>query len=609
MKIRQVKIQNFRHIDELTLSVDDMVALIGPNNIGKSSILRAIQAFCEPINNIPDADYNEANGYPNIEITITFSDLSEDTKSQYRTRLLDEEKLIIKKKWIKGKAKPEFFSKELCIKDPLLSDIGGNWKELKSDTTWIGLADENEVEFKKKDDVIEFITSYVNNHRDLYKWEEDWIPNPSGLQEILIHHMPEIIFIQGVVDVPEQLTTKQGTIFTKILGLIIEDALETNQNAQEIFIKLNKLISGFSQNPTEGVERINNIIQLENEMAKNMPAGMEAKFIIDAKEIPLSKIIQQVAEIKVDDGTQTPLENKGHGMQRAAIFSLLRTFSALSRNKASNSQEENGSGINHRRPYLFLVEEPELYLHPQAQRQMASSFEDLISEGNQVIFSTHSPSLIDLSQEKRICILYKNKDSKIFKKQLEEELFEEDERNRFKLLEYMNPHRSELFFAKRVVFVEGESDRIVLEMLGDYLNIRKSEISIIETESKDNIPFYIHLAEAFELDYIVIHDEDAREDDISNPPEKEEDECENCFLRKKDKFRSLKDHPKKNNRIKEIIRNGKLLTFYPTLNEEFVIPKGKSKGVSAQQWCEEVRNGEKELPLKLEKIIEEVYLF
>ena len=117
------------------------------------------------------------------------------------------------------------------------------------------------------------------------------------------------------------------------------------------------------------------------------------------------------------------------------------------------------------------------------------------------------------------------------------------------------------------------------------------------------------MAEAFELDYIVIHDEDAREDDISNPPEKEDDECENCFLRKRDKFRSLKDHPRKNNRIKEIIRNGKLLTFYPTLNEEFVIPKGKSKGVSAQQWCEEVRNGEKELPHKLKKIIEEVYLF
>lgn len=212
---------------------------------------------------------------------------------------------------------------------------------------------------------------------------------------------------------------------------------------------------------------------------------------------------------------------------------------------------------------------------------MASSFEDLVADGNQVIFSTHSPSLIDLSQAERVCVLFKNNENKVAIRQPRIMLFEEDQRSRFKLLEYMNPHRSELFFAKRVVFVEGESDRIVLEMIGDYLGVHNPEITIIETESKDNLPFYIQLAEAFELDYMVMHDKDAREDDVSTPPEKAEGECEECFGRKVDSYHSKKEHPSKNARIKELIKRGKLITWYPDLNTECCIPKGRSRGIAA----------------------------
>ena len=63
MKIEKIRIKNFRHIDDLTLKVGDMLALIGPNNVGKSSVLKAIQVFCEPKNSIPTTDFNEANGF------------------------------------------------------------------------------------------------------------------------------------------------------------------------------------------------------------------------------------------------------------------------------------------------------------------------------------------------------------------------------------------------------------------------------------------------------------------------------------------------------------------------------------------------------------------
>lgn len=606
MKIEEIRIKNFRHIDDLTLKVGDMLALIGPNNVGKSSVLKAIQAFCEPKNSIPTTDFNEANGFPDIEIMITFSDLTEENKERYASCLLNGEKLMLKKTWANGAKKPELFSKELQPKNKSLKDVKSNWKDLKGDDSWKSRAETEGKAFRLKDEVVEFVNSYLQSHQDDFEWEVTWVPNHSRLQEILTQHMPEVIFVEGVVDVPEQVTTKQGTIFTQILGLLVEEALENDESTRETYKQVNELVSRISQKPSSELDRIESIKELEDDLAKCMPAGMKAKFIIDATEIPFSRLIQQVAKLKVDDGIPTPLENKGHGMQRAAVFSLLRTYSALRRRRKLEAPDE-GQNWNLKRPHLFLVEEPELYLHPQAQHQMADSFQDLVDDGNQIIFSTHSPILIDLSQAERVCIFNKNENGQLSRKQLNEELFESDERSRFKLLEYMNPHRSELFFAKRTVFVEGESDRIVLEMMGKHLEVYDSEITIVETGGKDNLPYYIQLAEAFELDYVIMHDEDARDEDIGEAPVKEIDECEECFKRKSAQFKSLKDHPKKNKKIRELITKGQLVLWYKTLNKKFDIPAGKSKGASAQQWCEKVQNGVIDMPQELRDVVQKIY--
>jgi CRISPR-associated exonuclease Cas4 len=608
MKLKRVQIRNFRHIDAVDIQIGDILSLIGPNNVGKSSILRAIQYFCEPINQIPEADFNEVKGFPDIEITIEFTDLSPETKARYHTRLLDGDRLIVKKVWRKGSNKPELFSKEMKPTDSNLVSPEENWKTFKEDSTWKERAESAGKEFRLKDQIIEFVKAYLYDYKDEFEWEEGWVPNPAGLQEILIHHMPEVIFVEGVMSAPQEMSAKSGTTISKILSMVIKDALERDEDVKDASDKLKMLLSRFSQKPLEGETRLQCIEELERELSKHMPAGMnDVRFIVDAVEVPLHDIIQRAANIIVDDGARTPIENKGHGMQRAAIFSLLRTYSALKRRSTAIKEEATDEKDAFKIPYLFMMEEPELFLHPQAQRMMASSFEDLMADGNQVIFSTHSPSLIDLSQSERVCVLFKNNENKVAIRQLREQLFEEDQRSRFKLLEYMNPHRSELFFARRVVFVEGESDRIVLEMLGDYLDVRNPDTTIIEAESKDNLPFYIQLAEAFELDYVVMHDEDAREDDVRTPPEEVDGECEECFGRKVDSYHSKKEHPSKNARIKDLIKRGKLITWYPDLNTECSIPKGRNRGMAAQSWCLGVKDEMTKIPPKLEEAIKNVY--
>lgn len=608
MKLKRVHIMNFRHIDDVEIQIGDMLALIGPNNVGKSSILRAIQYFCEPVTQIPDADYNESNGYPDIEVTIEFTNLSPETKERYHSRLLAGDRLVVKKVWSNGEKKPGFFSKEMRPTDENLANIEGNWRLFKDDSTWKTRAKEAGKDFRLKDQITDFVEEYLQNHKDEFTWGEEWV-NPSGLQEILTHHMPEVIFIEGVMDAPQEVSTKSGSTISKILNMLVKEALGKDEDAKEISTKLEKLLSRFSQKPVKGEKRIQCIEELEEELSKHMPAGMDdVRFIIDADEVPLHEIIQKAANIKVDDGIPTPMENKGHGMQRAAIFSLLQTYSALKRRSSTHVDKDAGENKEEtsKRPYLFLIEEPELFLHPQAQRMMAASFEDLVDEENQVLFSTHSPSLIDLSQAERVCVLFKNNENKVAIRQLKEKLFEEDQRNTFKLLEYMNPHRSELFFAKRVVFVEGESDRIVLEMLGDFLRIRTPEVSIVQVESKFNLPFYVKLAKAFSLNYLVMHDIDAKEEDIIIPM-RDGFTCEECFKRKKDQINSLKNHPKRNKELQDLVDADQLITWYPNLNEECCIPKGQSKGMTAQKWCTDVKEGKIEIPKKLKDVVMKVY--
>ena len=73
---------------------------------------------------------------------------------------------------------------------------------------------------------------------------------------------------------------------------------------------------------------------------------------------------------------------------------------------------------------------------------------------------------------------------------------------------WINPDRSELFFAKKVILVEGQTDKIVLGYLSKKLGIFKYDYSILECGSKSIIPQFIKLLNAFKLPYIAIYDKD-----------------------------------------------------------------------------------------------------
>lgn len=98
-------------------------------------------------------------------------------------------------------------------------------------------------------------------------------------------------------------------------------------------------------------------------------------------------------EIIVDDGTATPLSRKGDGAQSLAALSLMR-----------HSSETDAAG----RQLILAIEEPESHLHPKAIHQLRQVIGD-IAQKHQVIMTTHCPLFVDRTTLKANILVHRNK--------------------------------------------------------------------------------------------------------------------------------------------------------------------------------------------------------
>ncbi|NOT94821.1 MAG: AAA family ATPase [Nitrospira sp.] len=158
---------------------------------------------------------------------------------------------------------------------------------------------------------------------------------------------------------------------------------------------------------------------------------------------------------------------------------------------------------------LVLVDEPELHLHPRWQRIFLGLFRELAPErNNQFIISTHSPVFVTPDTINSITRVYRMP-SKGSSKIALSEISLPDKK---KLVQMINSQNNErLFFADKVVLVEGISDRLVLASLFDAASARfanNAAIEIIDVGGKKNFKGYQRLLKALGTPWVVVADRD-----------------------------------------------------------------------------------------------------
>jgi CRISPR-associated exonuclease Cas4 len=510
MKIERIKIHNWRSIGDVDIYCRDMMIFIGQNNHGKSNVLSALLFF---FGEISCSDLDFKRGEDNLFVELVFCDLDEHDKMQFKKYLTSDNTIKVRKEISKGENFEYHGYCEIPQEDWLKEENVGNFTN-RSAIESLPLKDYiPEAGRITKDIIREAQNKYIEENIDKIDFNYE-IENSNflGLKTVAQGIFGNVFFIPAVKSADEEFSLKKKTVFNDLLSNVInemscssEPYRAAKKQIEELTNSLNKNIAS-EQDDNKRPEQLTNLeIGIEEELKK-----WNTKIDIEITPPDIDEVLKVGTNVWVDDGIPTDIRRKGNGLQRALIFALIKSWAKIFKQNQKSDSEKEESKRKASNSNYFLFEEPELYLHPQAQKELYSSLKELAEFNNQVLLTTHSSSFINLKTYKSICIIFKD-DIKAGTKKLQctEDLFDlESDKNNFNLSYWINPDRGELFFAKKIILVEGATDKVVISYLAKQLSVFRYDYSIIDCGSKDVIKIYLHLLNKFKLPYIIAYDKD-----------------------------------------------------------------------------------------------------
>jgi hypothetical protein len=156
---------------------------------------------------------------------------------------------------------------------------------------------------------------------------------------------------------------------------------------------------------------------------------------------------------------------------------------------------------------VLLVEEPELYLRPQAQRYLYRLLHTFSLAGNQVIYSTHAPAFLNVGRLEELALV--DQDPEIGTRVLQPASLSPEEE--FRIVSEFDAERSELFLAHAAILVEGRTEKLAFPFVFRALgyDVDREAISVVECGGKSNIVLFARICEATGVPFVAVHDRDA----------------------------------------------------------------------------------------------------
>lgn len=262
-----------------------------------------------------------------------------------------------------------------------------------------------------------------------------------------------------------------------------------------------KLLSGQRTHLTELQKRL--AARLQTAVTAETDLALDWKK--DEKSVAVQDPVAQV--LLTDRGFSGEVDKFGHGLQRAFLLVILQELMAID------------SEVS---PTLILgCEEPELYQHPPQARHLAQIMMELSAGDAQIFITTHSPYFIDVEHYDGIKMFHNHAGSAISSKSsfntilngynsaFARQLSNEDQA-RTKLAIQTQPKFNEVFFADKVVLVEGICDlscfETYLRLSGKKAKFQKSGTAIVVCEGKSSLALMVLIARDFKIPFHVIFD-------------------------------------------------------------------------------------------------------
>ena len=542
MKLIQLRIKNYRSCKDVMIKVDSMHALVGANNAGKSTILRALDFLFNPtVSKVDEESFWNHNVSEPIWIEAIFGDLNDTEKEKLQgylrpegvfhmarsARITDEEGGGDEDG---GGERRTVISQHFCLPVPKYlwlrdSEINGtniNQWWLDRDSLVFKGVRFDEFAGGTKPNVgkwKELAKAFIGEHLSADDYEDCWADNPRGYAGVLKGTLPLYILVPAVRDVTEEAKVTRSNPLGRILYAIIEKVTHTQRESlNRSLVDMRRLL-----NREGGTERMASIADTESRLNQVLREYMDCELEIEFQP-PTLEALLTTPRLMADDGYRNVVENKGHGLQRAIIFSILRCYSEL----------VTGRGEEKARTLIFAVEEPELYMHPQAQRTIRRVFRNIADGGDQVFFSTHSALLVDVAYFDEIIRIEaiiqdangaRTVTSKVWQLSMVDFINDVKARHpsanptpdamRELYANAYHPTRAEGFFARKVILVEGATEQYSLPIyaLAAGLPLDNLNVAVVECGGKGPMDRLYRVFNELGIPCYLIFDYDGDKDD------------------------------------------------------------------------------------------------
>lgn len=383
MKIEKLILSNFRsYNDEISINFDDLNVFVGRNDIGKSTILEALDIFFNEGKGIIKMDKDDVNkqakeeGNSEIKIGVVFGGLPAELTidATNPTRLEDEYllnqdgKLAIIKKYPNA-GKEKVFVKAYHPTNTACSDL---LLKKQADLKKL-LTDEMVCEDKTKNSEIrKAIWGFHSENLDLEEIDIELAKiDAKNTWDQLRTYLPLYSLFQsdrknsdGDIEIqnPMKLAVQEILKDQRLMGSL-------NQVASEVETKL-KEVAG------QTLDKLNEMNpEIANSLNPVIPSPESLKWVDVFKSVSIT------------GDEDIPINKRGSGVKRLVLLNFFRA--EAERRKAENNTPD----------IIYAIEEPETSQHPSHQRKLIEAFIELSKSNNtQVLLTTHSPSIVKLLQ-------------------------------------------------------------------------------------------------------------------------------------------------------------------------------------------------------------------
>lgn len=510
MKLRYLGIRRYRCLREFSLDVDDFLVILGHNNAGKSTLLQALSLLLSSsVRGIDEnAFFRREIGAP-IILTSEFGQLAPWELEVLGPWIVDDV-LCLRKEYsleVSGRIAVTYCARVQVPTEEWLKDDFEDYSK-RDVVSKLPLAPFLPSGGKISRDAYKAATSkYKAANPDRIEYRVEWVRNPTGFKAALERSLPEIHLLPALRDVTDETRPSSTTLLGKLTSAMADRVVQANSAAydrlQHSLEQIRQVVAGPDGNKMDEIRELQARIE-------SVLAAWDVKLDLQIDVPDIQRLFLSGISLSVDDGVPTSIEEKGHGLQRSLLFSLIRLWADYGRQNEASALSSN------RRSLIFAFEEPELYLHPQMCRAV---YDDLkvVSASEQVILCTHSSHFVNMEDYRHLVIIRRDREgSRSYR--AAQDLFEgESERKqRFNMIAHFNPDRSEVFFARKVALVEGQSEKAALPVIARRLEVFDHGVTIIDCGGKGNLPLYMVVLNSFQIPYIAIYDEDRKDADENN---------------------------------------------------------------------------------------------